>query len=122
MKVLICGSRNWADEKLVHVVLSGLYSKSPITVIEGGAKGADSFAASWVNNFRDKEFVEHIKVDALWHRYGKAAGVYRNSEMLDLHPDIVIGFSDNIMESKGTKNCLDQAKKRGIKTVLIGAY
>ena len=34
-------------------------------------------------------------------------------------PDIVIGYSANILESHGTRDCLNRAITMGIKTILI---
>jgi len=34
--------------------------------------------------------------------------------MLDEKPDLVIAFHPNLAESKGTKDCVNEAKRRGI--------
>lgn len=44
----------------------------------------------------------------------------RNKQMLDEgKPDLVLAFHTDIENSKGTKNMIYQAKKRGIKVILI---
>jgi len=53
---------------------------------------------------------------AQWDRDGRAAGPIRNRQMLIEHPEIelVLGFHDNIRQSKGTKDMLTVASNRGI--------
>lgn len=55
-----------------------------------------------------------IKIMAEWNRLGRRAGPIRNREMLDLQPDIVLAFHDNLGESRGTKDCAEEAIRRGI--------
>ena len=51
-----------------------------------------------------------------WTRYGRVAGPIRNKEMLDelltYDEKYVHAFHDNFEESRGTKNMVDQAKKK----------
>lgn len=48
MKVLVCGGRDWSDQAMVDAVLNGLYEREHwITVIHGGARGADRYAREW---------------------------------------------------------------------------
>lgn len=47
-----------------------------------------------------------------WRRYGKRAGPRRNRTMLDRCPDLVIAFQRN--GSRGTQDCVDEARRRGI--------
>src|ERR1039457_766610 len=88
MKVLICGSRKWADEKPIKDIIDSLPPKS--TVITGGALGADSIAEN--------------------------VALKRNIEMLEEKPDIVYAFPEK--GSKGTYHTIREAEKRGIKVVI----
>lgn len=54
-------------------------------------------------------------VHANWEAFGAAAGPVRNRWMLDLEPDLVIAFPGG----KGTKNMIEQAKKRGVPVMVI---
>jgi hypothetical protein len=55
-----------------------------------------------------------------WETYGKAAGPIRNTQMLtEGNPDMVAAFHNDISKSKGTKNMIVQAKKAGIKVILL---
>lgn len=110
MLILICGDRNWNN----YIVIENYLSQFPkeTIVIEGGARGADSMARSAARYLGMKV----IEVPAKWSEYGKSAGPIRNREMLDMGPDIVTGFHNNIEKSKGTKDCILAARKRNVPT------
>lgn len=114
MLVLVCGSRYWDDKKKIAERLSDIRPRSAMFV-EGGAPGADTLAGEWAKtNGRPL-----VVVPANWEYYGRAAGHIRNSWMLDLKPDLVLAFHENMEESRGTKNCVAEARKRGIPVELI---
>lgn len=111
MKILICGSRNWSDEKPIKDVIDSLPEGS--TVISGGAPGADSIAERLALERKDlKVEIFHAK----WVLWGKSAGPKRNIEMLEKKPDIVYAFPGN--NSVGTWHTIREAENRGIKTVV----
>ena len=112
MKVLVTGDRDWADCGLVWQELEALDDVE--LVIQGGARGADACARKWAEGCGISK-----TVDAKWKQYGKAAGVIRNSEMLDMNPDLVLAFHDSIETSKGTKDCVEKARKKGLSVRLI---
>ncbi len=118
MKVLFTGSRTWTNKDIVKDVLIKLKEKykDDLCLCEGGAKGLDSIS---------KEIAQSLGIyvfecNALWDYHMKAAGFLRNQAMLLFFiPDLVIGYSANIEESNGTKDCLNRAITMGIKTILI---
>jgi hypothetical protein len=126
MKVLICGDRNWTDkqrikEELLEVLADrkNLFAgSSPISIviIHGGARGADTLAGEVA-----RELGMRVAVyKAEWEKFGKAAGVLRNLEMLnDGKPDFVLAFHSDISKSKGTANMIKISEKRGIPVKLI---
>lgn len=118
IKVLMCGGRNFHGPDLIREELGKLllqYAPTEVLVIHGDAQGADRNAGYWA-----EEMGIHVaRVPALWPVYHKPAGPMRNRVMLDLEPDLVIAFHDKIDESKGTKDCLQEAKRRGIPTILV---
>jgi hypothetical protein len=88
-----------------------------ITVISGGAKGADSLAVRAAKHlgFVFREYY------ADWYRFGKAAGPLRNQRMLDLEdPDLVVAFHEDIDSSKGTKDMVRRALNRGVEVAIVG--
>jgi hypothetical protein len=107
--MLICGDRNWTDKDLLQKVMSTFPPGT--TVIHGGARGADSIAGDVAKELGFSVVV--FKAD--WKRFGKAAGVLRNVEMLnDGKPDGVIAFHHDIRKSKGTAHMVKIAKEKGI--------
>ena len=51
-----------------------------------------------------------------WKRYGRAAGPIRNQEMVNLGADVCLAFPRE--GSRGTKNCMEAARKAGIPTLV----
>ena len=110
MKVLVCGGRDYANREAVFNRLDLLLAEHPrleLTIIHGGASGADALAKEWAA-MRE---VDQIEFRADWKRFGKAAGPYRNRLMLDKgKPDLVIAFPGG----DGTKNMVGQAMLAGV--------
>jgi len=117
MKVLICGDRNWNDAYVILNCINKLTDKynNNLTIIAGGARGADKIAAQWCKTLG----INLIEVHADWKKYGKSAGPIRNKIMLDMNPDLLIAFHNDIENSKGTKHCKEEAEKRGISVEII---
>jgi hypothetical protein len=115
MRVLVCGSRDLGREWLKKI-RDRLEKLPPDTVIvEGGARGADLLARTAALDTG----LNVIEIPANWRKYGPSAGPIRNRQMLDLAPGLVIAFHPNVEESKGTKDCVGQAKRRGISVEII---
>jgi hypothetical protein len=124
MRVLVCGGRDFTDQQFVIDTLNRLsldWPRTPtdkygnwlpaVTIITGGAKGADQFAADWaaINCTDYKEF----KPD--W-SYGKRAGPIRNQKMLDEgKPDLVVAFPGG----RGTADMVRRASKAGVEVISI---
>ena len=111
MRVLVCGSRDWTDQEAIVNRIALLPSDA--VVVHGGARGADRIAGAAA------EILGHeVKVfRADWNKYGKAAGILRNLQMLDTRPDRVIAFWDGV--SPGTQHTIEEARRRGIKVEVI---
>jgi hypothetical protein len=126
--VLACGDRNWTDQAAVWNALEHLRShrSEPLTVIEGGARGADNFAGKWAARMR-AQGVGWVHVPADWNQYGKRAGPIRNQAMLDYllrgreigQTVGVLAFHDNIGASKGTWDMVSRARKAGVPMKLV---
>lgn len=115
MKVLICGDRNWDDLETMLDVFESIEDDID-TVIHGDARGADSLAGT-IAMIKGKHV---IAVPADWKTHGRAAGPIRNRKMFDENkPDLVIAFHKNISESKGTKDMVNYATKKGCKVIIV---
>lgn len=109
VKVLVTGDRNWTDKEMIEHVLS-LWLTPKDTLIHGAARGADILAGKAAEEFG----ATVLPFSADWDKYGRAAGPIRNRQMLDQKPDLVLAFHDNLKDSKGTKDCCVEARKRKI--------
>lgn len=108
-RVLVCGGREFRDLAAMTAVLNPLraFFSPDFVLIHGAARGADMTAHTWA-------FFQGcpvISMPANWDKYGKAAGVIRNSWMLKYaEPDLVIAFPGGV----GTADMIRQAKEKGI--------
>lgn len=109
MRVAITGDRYWDDE---HALMAALSTLDPETdfVILGDARGAD-YIAWQVCKDLGLPYRRHF---ANWARYKGSAGPKRNTAMLDDGAEEVWYFHLNLNASRGTKNCVEQARDRGI--------
>lgn len=120
MRILVCGSRTYPLDFIMPAILGAYRSEaSELTIIEGGARGADSHASTWAC----VHGVDIVTYTAEWERHGKAAGPIRNQEMLDRgKPDLVLAFVDKpLAESKGTADMVRRAEAAGVPTYVIEA-
>lgn len=125
LRILITGSRAWTDRKAIARALTDAIDKhgahlliqdehgpkllwDQITVVHGGARGADriagQIAAVWGMH------VEEHPAD--WDQYGKAAGAIRNKAMVNLGADVCLAFPTQ--RSIGTRHCMQLARDAGI--------
>lgn len=108
MRILVTGGRYYSDIEKVREVLS-LYKN--ITLVNGGARGADSLCVQVA-----KELGFNIEThNAKWNLYGKIAGAIRNAEMVDSDIDLCIAFPGG----RGTEDCVRRAEEKGIKVIKI---
>lgn len=109
-RVLVSGSRNWSDAGTIHSALNEMRAvHGKITVVHGGARGADSIADDWA---RSNDVPVEV-YPAQWDKYGKAAGMKRNRQMLDTGIDVVAAFP--LGRSPGTRGMMNIAKTAGVK-------
>lgn len=124
-RVLVCGGRDFENYDLFVRIMdrfwmenvpisgpTGHRDRCPLTLISGGARGADKMAERYAI-FRGHD-VEVFEPD--WLTYGNSAGPIRNQQMLDEgKPDLVIAFPGGT----GTANMIELAEKAGVKVVRI---
>lgn len=121
VRVLVCGSRTFASQDAVTIVLDGISRQygGNITIIHGAARGADTLADKWAQ----ANGVPVMAFAAQWTKYGKRAGFLRNTQMLEEgKPHIVWAFVDKPLEdSRGTKMMVDIARKAGVHCEVVEA-
>lgn len=118
MRILVCGGRDFHDREAIFQALDEQDARARIhTVIEGGQRtrdlkgkiigGADFHAFQWSHS-RGRD---HLKFDANWKTYDRAAGPIRNQRMIDEgKPDMVLAFPGG----RGTADMVRRAKAAGI--------
>jgi hypothetical protein len=112
MRVLVCGGREFDNWRLLKSTLSKEFGDGIFTVIEGGATGADFLARVYAKYYD----LPHESFPADWKKYGKAAGIIRNQQILNEgKPDIVVAFPGGT----GTADMIRRAKKAGVKVLEV---
>lgn len=118
MRILVCGGREYDDyltvrNTLDHLIYDGDHTNwEDHTIISGGARGADTLAVRFAQNYGTKLRV--FQPD--WKRYGKSAGHIRNQQMLDEgKPNKVVAFPGG----SGTADMIRRAKKANIEVIEI---
>ena len=123
MRILVTGSRDWADKDAIWSELAALAQADPFATLVHGAcpTGADAIADDWWTGFGgDPE-----RHPADWSR-GRKAGPERNAAMVALGADLCLAFIGDCTSrrcrredrhpSHGASGCADLAEAAGIET------
>ena len=133
LAVLVTGSRNWTHKRVIDEALdSATWGNPPGTILIHGdcgetdecgrvTRGADWIAAEIG---RACDWYE-IAMPAQWDRDGKSAGPKRNAAMVRVlsalrdcgYECVVLAFP--LGESRGTRNCVELARKAGFEVRVI---
>ncbi|ALY08775.1 DNA binding domain protein [Arthrobacter phage Circum] len=116
MRVLITGSREWTDVRMIRDVLKPIWEQYPkVTLVSGACpKGADKLCEDLAGLFGWG--VERHPAE--WDKYGPRSGFKRNAEMVALGADVCFAFIKD--ESRGATHAAQLAHKKGIKTYING--
>lgn len=114
MKIIIAGSRSFADYSLLKEKMNSILknqNKDDIEIVSGTASGADKLGERYAkeNNLKLKQF------PADW-SLGKKAGYIRNEEMAK-YADACVVLWDGI--SKGSKHMINLAEQYNLKLRVI---
>lgn len=124
-KIVVCGSRTWGMDENGNIIPEhyeffktkmdfylGNLNKNMVEIVSGCAKGPDTLAIKYAidNGYKVWRF------PAEWHKFGKSAGIVRNTLMADFSTHC-IAFWD--MKSYGTKDMIKQAKEYGLLVKII---
>lgn len=101
MKLLIAGSRS-----ITSFDLSPYIPDEVDLIITGGAKGIDTLAEAYAK----ERGIPTVTVKPCYERYGRAAPILRDEEMVDL-ADAVLVIWDGV--SRGSRHTADYARKKG---------
>lgn len=112
MKIAIVGSRGFRRLWKVNAYISEL-PKDAI-IVSGGAYGVDALAVAAGRRYG----LAVIEILPDWEKFGKAAGMMRNSDIV-AQCDRLVAFWDGM--SRGTKDSIDKARKAGKRVEIITA-
>ena len=111
-RLLLTGSRTWANDLAVEHALAQILTRHPegVLLVHGAcSRGADAIAAAYAAR-TPGYLVEAHPAD--WQRYGRAAGHRRNAEMIALGADGCLVFLRGA--SPGTTATMQAALAAGI--------
>lgn len=113
-RLLVTGSRNWQDYKLIETTMTLFVDLLGLTELSVGdcPFGADLIA----ENVGRTLGLEVQVFRARWGQHGLAAGPIRNGEMVARGADLCLAYP--LSFSKGTRDCIRQAQAAGIDTLI----
>lgn len=135
MRVLVTGSRDWADRQAVHKALDDAFDDALVrgemefTVVHGDCPtGADRHASEWAQAMNDCDFAWIVSEEphpANW-SLGRKAGPERNLHMVQLGAHLCLAFIGDCTSprchridrhpSHGASGCANLASAHGIET------
>ncbi len=124
MRIVVTGSRDFADNNLLAAVLNALWDqRTALAIIEGECPygGADLLARQWAEGLAEDEWP--VTVEPFPPASRTAVHYHaRNRAMVDtLGPDdLVVAFTNKpLAESLGTNYTIKYARSKGIRTVVL---
>ena len=99
MKVAVVGSRD-----LTNITLDQYIPKETDEIVSGGAVGVDLCAAEYAK----KKWLKLTVFLPKYERYGRAAPIVRNKEIVDYADKIIVFWNGS---SKGTRSVIKYAEK-----------
>ena len=113
-RILVTGSRDWADYDMVRDNLAtAVFQKVPAVIVHGACpSGADAIASWWVRQHGKALGVAEERHPANWLVLGNRAGPIRNRHMVNLGADICLAFIRN--GSRGASHTARLAEQAGI--------
>ena len=113
MKVIIAGSRGVLDfdeikiAMLLFLMENGIETSDVSEIVSGACYGADKLGELWAQ----RKDIPVKLFPAKWKEYGMKAGPIRNAVMAN-YADALVAVWDG--KSRGTKNMISEAKKKGL--------
>ena len=119
-RLIIAGPRDFQDREFVYKIVEetvsnickeNSISSSEIEIVEGGARGVDSYAKEYALN----NDIHYSEFKADWTAYGKSAGPIRNQQMAR-YGDILLAFANG---SRGTASMIREALNASLEIHIV---
>lgn len=116
MRIVVTGSRRWADVRAIGDALWDAYEKhGPFELRHGACStGADHWAHVWAVSIGAHLGCTELRFPANWER-GPQAGPERNERMIKAGADLVLAFP--LPEGSGTQHTMRLAREAGIEVI-----
>ena len=111
--VIVSGDRNSANSFRLVILRALKDLPAGSTIVHGACKGIDTIAGEIANEL-DFNIKEYPILSEHWKKFGKGAGPIRNRDMLKENPKYVFVFHPNIIHSKGSKDMMMAAYRKGV--------
>jgi hypothetical protein len=119
VNIAVIGSRTFKDRKFLFEKVDSFIethehiNKKDVTIVSGGAIGADTFAREYaeVNNMKIIEYLPDYS-------YGIKAPLMRNIQIVD-HSDYILAFPNK--DSKGTWHTIREAERKMKKVIVFAS-
>jgi hypothetical protein len=114
VKVIVCGSSRFQDKRHLFEVLDALHAQTPImSIINGGARGADLLASQWASE-RAVPLIRYRAAVGLAGR--RQAFIELNAQMLcEQRPDLIVAFPGGEVSA----DLIAQAQAAGINVLHV---
>lgn len=115
MNVIVCGSRSITSYDIVASIIE-MSGFTIDCIISGTAKGVDRLAETWAQ----ENLIPVKRFPADWNKYGKKAGILRNTEMINYvqkNGGAVICIWDG--KSRGTRHMINACKTLDLKCYIV---
>ncbi|MFI6873542.1 DUF2493 domain-containing protein [Streptomyces sp. NPDC050400] len=114
MRVIVTGSRRWADAHVIYRELTNIYEQHGMFELIHGAcsTGADAHAHEWFEAGGRSLGCIETRHPADWEHRDREAGPEGNRRMIQAGADIVLAFP--LPEGSGTQHTVRLARAAGI--------
>lgn len=128
--ILICGSREWTDaDAIVRELVAHGANPETDTIIQGEARGADLLGKAAAISLGFTLHRNLFGYKARWDKYGKAAGMFRNTDMQQAlivakregKDTLVLAFTPDLSKSRGTRHMCTISEQAGIPVEVFNA-
>ena len=110
--IAVVGSRTFTSYKLLRDTLVPIIGNDEVTLISGGARGADQLAQRFANEYGLAITIYYPD----WVKYKRSAGMLRNEKIVNVATEMV---AFRVSNSKGTTHCIGLAERKGIPVTVV---